>query len=235
MGSEMPKTLIPIGGKSILQHLIDSVKASGVDGLPVIVTGKEREQFCDEFGEQCSYVVQQEQLGTAHAVMVAKDEVVDADAVIVLYGDHPFISASALQELAKTHKESGAVVTLMTAIVPSFSGWHKVFKSWGRILRDAHGHIVGIREYRDAMESERQSKEVNPGLYCFNSKWLWENIAQVKNFNAQEEYYLTDLVELAVSQGHEIASSEIQPEESIGVNTPEELELAKEILEKRHG
>lgn len=234
MGAEVPKTLILLEDKPILQHLIDSVHNSGVNGTPIIVTGKESELFQEKFGGTCKYAIQEEQLGTAHAVMAAKEAVGDAEAVIVLYGDHPLVSAEALQQLAKTHQESSSVVTLMTTTVSDFSGWHKVFESWGRILRDTHGHIVGIREYRDAMQSEQEIHEVNPALYCFDAAWLWENIAQVKNFNAQGEYYLTDLVELAVSQGHEIASSEIQPEESIGVNTPEELDLARNILKKRH-
>jgi bifunctional N-acetylglucosamine-1-phosphate-uridyltransferase/glucosamine-1-phosphate-acetyltransferase GlmU-like protein len=116
---------------------------------------------------------------------------------------------------------------MMTAVVPSFDGWYGMFMHWGRVLRDAHGHIMGIREYKDAMESERQGREVNPAMFCFDARWLWENVSQLRNTNAKGEYYLTDLVELAVAQGHEIASSAIRPEESIGVNTPEEFALAE--------
>ncbi len=235
MGADLPKTLLPVAGKPILQHLMESVRASGVDGDPIVVIGHEGNKLCEYFGEHCRYVVQEEQLGTGHAVMVCKEAVGDADAVIVLYGDHPFISAESLQRLARKHEETNGVLTMMTTTVPSFSDWYKVFEHWGRILRDGHGHVVGIREYRDAMESERGILEVNPALYCFQAHWLWENITQLKNFNAQGEYYLTDLIELAVAQGHEIQTLSIAPEEAIGLNTQEELALAEKIYKRLHG
>ena len=81
--------------------------------------------------------------------------------------------------------------------------------------------------------SPKDRTEVDPALYCFNTDWLWEHISQLKNFNAQGEYYLTDLVELAVSQGHTIATLTIPPEEAIGINTPEELTFAQELYRKR--
>lgn len=233
MGSELPKVLLPIGGKPILQHLIESIQASGVDGVPVVVVGPERAKLCEHFGETCNYAVQDEPLGTGHAVMCARDVVGESDAVIVLYGDHPFVSPDALRRLTKIHADRQTVLTMMTTVVPSFDDWYGLFLHWGRVLRDAHGHIMGIREYKDAMESEQQIREVNPALFCFDAKWLWENISQLKNLNAKGEYYLTDLVELAVAQGHEIAGSEIRPEESIGVNTPDEFKAAEEIYAKK--
>lgn len=229
MGSDRPKVLLPIAQKPILQHLIESIRASGVDGVPVAVVGPGGGGICEAFGENCHYATQEEALGTGHAVMCARDEVGESDAVIVLYGDHPFVSPEALRRLTSIHEEKGRVITMMTTVVPSFDGWYSVFRHWGRILRDTHGHVMGIREYKDAMESEQQIREVNPALYCFDAKWLWENISQLKNLNAKGEYYLTDLVELAVAQGNEVASSEIRPEESIGVNTPDEFALAEEM------
>jgi bifunctional UDP-N-acetylglucosamine pyrophosphorylase/glucosamine-1-phosphate N-acetyltransferase len=234
MRSEIPKTLTPIGGKPILQHLYESVKASGVDGVPIIVVGHERDQLCANFGGVCEYVVQEEQLGTAHAVKVCRDVVRGADAIIVLYGDHPFVSARTLRDLALLHEKSQTVLTMMTTTIPSFEGWYSAYLYWGRVLRDLHGHIMGIREYKDAMESERGIREVNPSFFCFDARWLWENIGQVKNFNAKHEFYLTDLVELAVTQGHEIASMSIPPEEAVGVNNPEECAIAEAVLAKRH-
>lgn len=228
MGSDKPKVLLQIGGKPILQHLIESIKASGVDGVPVVVVSKEGGGVCEAFGETCHYAIQDEPLGTGHAVMCAREAVGECDAVIVLYGDHPFVSPEALRRLVEIHA-TGPTVTMMTTIVPSFDGWYSAFRHWGRILRDGHGHIMGIREYKDAMESEQEIREVNPALFCFDAKWLWENVSQLKNMNAKGEYYLTDLIELAVTQGHDIAGSEIRPEESIGVNTPEEFALAEKL------
>jgi bifunctional UDP-N-acetylglucosamine pyrophosphorylase/glucosamine-1-phosphate N-acetyltransferase len=234
MNSDLPKTLIPIAGKPILQRLMESVKASGVDGIPVVVVGHEREKVCETFNEECEYVIQEAQLGTGHAVMCCQDAVKDAENVIVLYGDHPFISAKTIQKLAELHASSGGVMTMMTTIVPSFDDWYTVFSHWGRILRDAHGHLLGIRQFKDAMESERDIREVDPALYCFKAPWLWENINQLKNFNAQGEYYLTDMLELAVTQKHDVASLQVPPEEAIGVNTPEELAVAENIFETHH-
>lgn len=234
MGADIPKALVPVAGKPILEHLYDSVRASEVDGDPIVVIGHEGNQLCKVFGGTCQYVVQKEQLGTAHAVQVCKDAVQDADAIIVLYGDHPFVSAEALRRLSLLHEENRSVLSMMTTTVPSFEEWES-YRHWGRILRDAHGCIMAIREYKDAMDSEREIRELNPGLYCFDTTWLWQNIGQVKNVNASKEYYLTDLVELAVSQGHEIATTSVAPEESIGVNTPQELALAEEIYHRLHG
>ena len=233
MQSDVPKTLVPVGGKPILQHLYESVQDSGVDGSPIVVIGPEGQKLCEEFGGVCEYVVQQEQLGTAHAVMVCQEAVGDAESVVVLYGDHPFVSSRTLKRLVELHSRAGEVLTMMTTTVPSFGDWYRAYLYWGRILRDAHGHIIGIREYKDAMESEREIIEVNPALYCFDTKWLWNNIEQIKNFNAKQEYYLTDLIELAVTQGHEIASMSLPPEEAVGINTQEEREIAEEVLKKR--
>ncbi len=233
MQSDIPKALTRIGEKPILQYLFDSIQQSGVDGTPVVVVGHGRDKLCEFFGAVCDYAVQDEPLGTGHAVMCAREKAAGADAVAVLYGDHPFVSSQTLRNLAELHQTKGAVISMMTTTVPSFEGWHSVFLHWGRILRDGHGHMIGIREYKDAMESEQEIREVNPAMYCFDAAWLWDNISQLKNTNAKGEYYLTDLIELAVAQRREIASLSIAPEEAIGINTPEELRIAEEVLAKR--
>lgn len=232
MKSKVQKTLLPVGGKPILQHMIEAVKASEVDGVPVVVVGPDREQICKAFGQTCEYVVQDEPLGTGHAVMKTKEAVQDADALVVLYGDHPLFTPQTLKALAELHEEKNSVMTMMTTVVPSFEDWYQTFTHWGRVVRDPHGHIIGIREYKDAMDSERAIREVNPAMYCFQTKWLWENISQLKNINAKGEYYLTDLVELAVAQGHDIPTLQVPPEEAIGVNTPEELAIAETLIKK---
>jgi len=161
MGSDKPKVLLPIANKPILQHLIESIRESGVDGTPVVVVSPDGGGVCETFGETCHYAIQEEPLGTGHAVMCAREAAGDSDAVIVLYGDHPFVSPEALRRLTKIHADRQTVLTMMTTVVPSFDGWYGLFLHWGRVLRDAHGHIMGIREYKDAMESERQIREVN--------------------------------------------------------------------------
>lgn len=233
MNSDIPKALTQVGGKPILQYLYEAVVASGLDGDPIVVIGHERTRLCEVFNGTCEYVVQEQQLGTGHAVMMTQSAVGDADALIVLYGDHPFISADSIRSLAKRHEERGNTITLMTSIVPSFEDWYQAFFQWGRILRGQDGHIIGIREYKDASESERQIHEVNPSLLCFDTKWLWENIRLLNNQNAQGEFYLTDLIHMAVEQKKKLSSIDVKPEEVVGINTHEEREIAEEVLRKK--
>jgi len=233
MGGTMPKALIPVGGKPILQWLYESTQASKVDGVPIIVVGHERDQLCQSFNGSCEYVVQEEQLGTGHAVMMAEQAAQGSDAIIVLYGDHPFISPETLRRLSRQHEEQQNTITMMTVMVPSFDDWRKIFAHWGRILRDDQGKISGIKEYKDASEKEQSLLEVNPAFFCFKSDWLWENLRQLKTNNTQKEYYLTDMIAAAVAQKEKIATMPIAPEEAIGINTPEEREIAETILRQQ--
>lgn len=234
MQSDIPKALTPVGEKPILQYLYESVVASGLDGDPIVVIGRERNKLCEAFGGSCAYVVQEEQLGTGHAVMVTKEAVGDADAIIVLYGDHPFISTSAIQSLARKHEERGNIITMMTTRLSDFEDWRRAFLHWSRIVRGENGHIVRDVQFKDATEEEKKITEVNPCLYCFDTKWLWENIDSLKKENAQQEYYLTDLIGMAVSQGQKLSSIDVSPEEVIGINTQEECEIAESLLHRRY-
>jgi bifunctional UDP-N-acetylglucosamine pyrophosphorylase / glucosamine-1-phosphate N-acetyltransferase len=233
MNANVPKALVKIGEKPILEHLYDSIKSTGIEGDPIVVVGKERIRLADAFNGECDYAVQEDQKGTAHAVHCAKEQTQDADAVIVLYGDHPFVSSQTLSGLTKLHGLGQGPVTMMTTTIDSFDDWRKTYLHWGRVLRDEDGFVVGIREYKDATDSERLIQELNPSFFCFDTKWLWENISKIKNNNRNEEYYLTDLVELAVEQGHKISSLPVLPEEAMGVNTQEEKEIAEELLRRR--
>lgn len=234
MNSNVPKALTLVGGKPILQYLYESVVASQIDGEPIVVIGPERQKLCESFGETCVYVVQEEQLGTGHAVLVTKEAVGDAEALIVLYGDHPFISTSSIQALAQKHEQRGNVLTMMTTHLPDFGDWRKAFLHWSRVVRGENGHILKDVQFKDATEEERMITEVNPCLYCFETKWLWENLVRVKKENAQDEYYLTDLIAMAVFQSQKLSSIDVSPEEVIGINTQEEREIAEEILKKRY-
>lgn len=233
MGADVPKALVPIAGKPILEYLYHSIKNTGIDENPIIVVGKERGRLADSFGGVCDYAVQEEQRGTAHATACARSKAGDAEAIIVLYGDHPFVSSQTLSELALLHETNNSPITIMTTTIDSFDDWKKTYLHWGRILRSDDGHVAGIREYKDATDEERLIKELNPAFYCFDTKWLWENILKIKNNNQNEEYYLTDLIEMAVEQGYEIASIHVKPEEAIGVNTFEEKEIAEKLLKKK--
>jgi bifunctional UDP-N-acetylglucosamine pyrophosphorylase/glucosamine-1-phosphate N-acetyltransferase len=229
MQSETPKVLSLLHGKPLVLHLLDTIKASGVCDDPIFVVGVGREQVMDTVGRQYRYAVQEEQLGTGHAVRMAQQLAGNADTILVLYGDMPYISPKTIQALAQVHEKSGAVLSMATVTVPDFEGVNAGFYDFSRVVRDADGHIVRTVEKKDASEDELCITEVNPAYFCFNAAWLWQKLALLSNTNAQGEYYLTDLVRMATEENLPIASVAIQPKEAMGVNTKEHLELLHTI------
>ena len=226
MQSNNPKVLTEIRAKRMIEHLRDTILKVQTE-KPVAVIGYKAELVKAELGDSFVYVVQEEQLGTAHAVMMAEQACKDAENIMVLYGDQPFIKNETIKNILKKHSDSGVKITFATTEVPNFDTWYRVFSTFARILRD-NDEIIGIREYKDSNESEKNIKELNAGCYAFNAKWLWENLKKIKNHNSQNEYYLTDLLPLALANHDKIESVKIDPKEAIGINSKEELE----ILEK---
>ncbi len=230
MQSELPKPLIEFQGKSFIARMLESVKGSGVCDNPIIVISRNGgERVKKALGEGYIYAIQEEQLGTGHAVMSAETLIKDADAVMVLYADHPLMSPETIRNLVSTHLHDNATLTMATAIVPDFLSWRAGLKLFGRIIRDKNNHIVRNVEYKDATEAEQDIKEVNPAYMCFNANWMWEHLRKLKNNNAQGEYYLTDLVGMVFNEQQEIASILIDPKEALGVNTKEQLELMQSL------
>lgn len=230
MQTELPKVLNELHGKPLVRHVLDAVAASLVCERPVIVVGKKRELVIEALGDSYRYAVQEEQLGTGHAVACAKELLFGSELpVIVLYGDMPYISAETIRTLAERHAEAGAKLTMATVTVPDFETWRAGFYDFGRIVRDAEGRIVRSVEKKDATPDELAITEVNPCYFCFDTTWLWEHLALLGNSNAQGEYYLTDLVKMAVTEGVVIASISIDAKEALGVNTREHLDLLHTI------
>ncbi|MBI3231904.1 MAG: NTP transferase domain-containing protein [Candidatus Doudnabacteria bacterium] len=187
------------------------------------------EQVKKALGTRYEYALQEPQAGTAHAVKAAKDKI-KAENVLVLYADMPFIIEESLRKLMRLHHDQKANISLFTTTVPDFKVEFSGFLHFGRIIRNFKHEIIKIIEYRDASEKDRQIKEINPGIYMFNTQWLWENIKKIKNKNVQKEYYLGDIVELAIAQKQHIHSLPISPKEVIGINTQEDLDKAEKIL-----
>src|SRR3989344_770588 len=186
MKSELPKALMPLSGKHFIKHLLESVDKSGIDEKPIIVVGYERDVIRKELGEKYEYVIQEEQLGTGHAVLSAKDACRDAEDIIVIFGDQPFIKPETIQKLFRKHLDSKANVTISTAVLEDFEGWREAFIKYGRIIRE-NGKIID-REYKDASSEEKNIKEVNVSCVAFNAKWLWKYLEKLdKNKNSQEE------------------------------------------------
>jgi bifunctional UDP-N-acetylglucosamine pyrophosphorylase/glucosamine-1-phosphate N-acetyltransferase len=176
----------------------------------------------------CQYAIQKEQLGTGHALGCAKSLISgDVDHIICFYGDHPFIGAETIKKVAASHND---VITMMTTKVSDFTDWRKCFYCWGRIIRDESGRITANVEFRDASDEVKKIKEVNPAMYCFERGWLWDNLNKLNNHNAQREYYLTDLIGLAFKQNLDINTFHLEPRETVGINSPEELAIAEGLV-----
>ncbi len=229
MGSEGAKVLQKLHGKPIIDYILDTVdELPNVE--PVIVVGFDRESVMNYLGSKRKYAVQSRQLGTAHAVLSAQKQI-NAEQVIVLNGDMPFIKGASLRQLIQLHEHTKADMSMFTTIVPSFTKRFAFALGYGRIMRDQFGAIIQIKEYKDATLAERKIREVNPGIYIFRTDWLWSHIDQIGQSNAQGEYYLTDIVEVAIVEGAVIQSLPLGIKESMGVNTVDQLANAERMLE----
>ena len=234
MNSDIPKVLIPLGGKPILRHLMDAIAASGIDSHPVIVVGENENLIREALGpDGYTYIRQDAPLGTGHAVLCTEAYLAaDSGDIIVLYGDHPFVSAETIKNLHALHKDKKCAMSMMTVTVEDFEAWRAPFYDFGRVVRDKRGDVRAIVEVKDATAEEREIQELNPSFFCFRASWLWPHLKRLTNNNSKREYYLTDLVRIAIDEGECIASMDINPLQAIGVNTPEHLEIAKAILQR---
>ena len=229
MNHNLPKVLVPIKGRPMIEYLLQAIVDSGVDGKPILVVSPDNKKMMQKAfaNYDCEYAIQCEQLGTGHALACALSEIKEkVDHVVCFYGDHPFVRPETIKKLATY--ENG-VLTMMTTVVPDFEEWRKNFFHWGRIIRHKD-RVEAIVEFKDATDEVRDIKEVNPGFYCFEYGWLKKNVNQLKNNNVQQEYYLTDLVQIACSQGIKVGTLPIDPKEAVGINSIEELEIAESLI-----
>lgn len=227
MKSALPKVLHKVGGKPMVQHVLDAAKEAGTT-RNVIVIGFGGEKVKETIGEQAEIVVQAEQLGTGHAVRQAEGVLSGVEGtVLVLCGDTPLLTGALLKKLCKEHEVSGAKATVLTAIMPDATGY-------GRIIRDKAGNVAKIVEHKDATEEERKVQEVNSGIYCFDKKALFDALTKVGCDNAQGEYYLPDVLEILKDQGEKIwATAADDYEETLGINSRVQLAGAEKILRRR--
>lgn len=228
MESSCPKVLAQLKGRHMIKHLLESIEKSQIDPKPIIVVGYEKELVMKELGDKYQYVIQKEQLGTGHAVYITKDACEGVEHIIVISGDQPFIKTETIKNLLKKHLDSGAKITITTTEVSDFDDWRKPFLKFGRVLRKDNKVID--REFKDATEEEKNIKELNASCYAFDAKWLWNNFKKTDNQkNAQKEYYLTDLWQVASENGEKIETIKIDPREALGANSKEELEILEKL------
>jgi bifunctional UDP-N-acetylglucosamine pyrophosphorylase/glucosamine-1-phosphate N-acetyltransferase len=202
MRSALPKVLHPIGGATLLGHAVTAVAALSPEHLAVVV-GHGRDQVCSEvdalagqLGRPVVIAVQEQQLGTGHAVRCGLEALPSglAGAVVVTYGDVPLLEPGTLQALLAEHTATGAAVTLLTAELADPTGY-------GRVLRGADGGVTGIVEHADATPEQRAIREINSGVYAFDAAFLTASLSGLASHNAQGELYLTDLVAAAAASG----------------------------------
>jgi bifunctional UDP-N-acetylglucosamine pyrophosphorylase/glucosamine-1-phosphate N-acetyltransferase len=214
MRSALPKVLHPLGGRPLLAHVLDTARALAPRKM-ILVHGHGAEQVRHVFPEKdIEWVLQAEQLGTAHAVMQAMPRVgADAD-VLILYGDVPLVSAATLERLLEA---AGGGLAVLTADLEDPA-------AYGRVVRDASGRVKRIVETRDASDAERALREINAGFYALSARRLAGWLKKIDNRNAQKEFYLTDLVGLAVGEGTPVVAVKADHAwEAAGVNSKAEL------------
>lgn len=214
MRSKLPKVLHPVASKPMVQHVIDNAVSLGARETN-LVYGHGREQLQAALSHnEVNWVLQEEQLGTGHAVAVAKEHIADDDTVLILYGDVPLTKKSTLEKLLAATPEKGLAVLTVNLDDPT---------GYGRMLRE-NGKLVGIVEQKDATPEQLAIQEINTGIMAANGELLKRWLSNLSNSNTQGEYYLTDIVALANSEGVEITSAQPDhPMEVEGANNRVQL------------
>jgi UDP-N-acetylglucosamine diphosphorylase/glucosamine-1-phosphate N-acetyltransferase len=225
MKSDLAKVLHVLNGKPLLHYSLVAAKEAGAEKIVVII-GHQADKIRNDFsGRGCIFVEQKPLLGTGHAVLQAKNVLADYKGLtVILCGDVPLLKPATIKSLVDNHLAAKAVVSVLTTIPPPPH-------AYGRIIKDDKGNVLKIVEHKDATEVEKKIGEINTGIYCVNTKFLFSALGKVNNNNQQHEYYLTDIVEIACREGQKvksfIASDYI---EVMGINTVEELSRAEKYL-----
>lgn len=227
MKSKKSKVVHDICGKPLIGWVCQQAKKAGIDEQ-VVVVGHRAEQVKNALGDVYSFCMQEQQLGTGHAVMQAYDYLKDrTGTAFILYGDTPLITSQTLQKTIGHHDREGNAVTVITADFEDPTGY-------GRIVRDDNGKVKKIVECKDADDSVKKVTEINSGMYCFDVVALLDALKELKNDNAQGEYYLTDTLEILINKGMKIGAFKIENEEEIfGINDRIQLAQASKIIRER--
>jgi bifunctional UDP-N-acetylglucosamine pyrophosphorylase/glucosamine-1-phosphate N-acetyltransferase len=228
MKSKKPKVVHSICGKPLILHVLDAASQAGVDKNVVIVGhGKKQVKDCAK-GEGTHFVEQpihsKAPYGTGFAVMQATDYIKDDDTVVILCGDTPLIESNTIERLIQFHKTKKNHATVLTANLEDPSGY-------GRILKKDNGDVKKIVEQKDANEEEKTINEINSGFYCFSGRELKLGLEKITNENLQNEYYLTDVIEVLSDEGYNVAALTFDdPSQLYGINSREQLSQAEGIM-----
>ncbi|MCW6659283.1 bifunctional UDP-N-acetylglucosamine diphosphorylase/glucosamine-1-phosphate N-acetyltransferase GlmU [Aerococcaceae bacterium NML191292] len=227
MKSNLYKVLHPVCGLPMVEHVIRAVKRSNVKQI-ISIVGHGAEQVKEVLGDRSQYALQEEQLGTGHAVRQAAPLLANqAGSTLVICGDTPLLTSDTLTQLFEQHERADAKATILTAEVEDSTGY-------GRIVRTTSGEVCKIVEHKDATPEELAIKEINTGTYVFDNQLLFTMLEKVTNDNAQGEYYLPDVIELLKEAGEKVVACVMQDNaEALGVNDRVALAQATEMMSQR--
>ena len=227
MRSKLYKILHQVCGKTMVEHVVTQPEKTDIDNIITIV-GFGAEAVKKALGNRTQFALQNQQLGTGHAVMQAQDILGDVDGeTIVVSGDTPLFTADTFNKLFEYHEQHHAAATILTSVAPDPTGY-------GRIIRNEVGIVERIVEQKDATPEEQAIHEINTGVYCFNNKKLFAALKKINNNNAQGEYYLTDVIEI-MKHDHEVVTAYKMDnfDESMGVNDRVALARANKLMRQR--
>lgn len=226
MHSSLAKVLHPLAGRPMIDYSVRLAHAL-TDRAPVVVVGRAADQIKHHLGTRARYVPQKERLGTGHALLQARPVLIGhAKTVLVFYGDMPLLTTGTMQHLLDLHTAAGSVLSMLTFDSDNPRGF-------GRIVRAPDGPVQAIVEEVDCTPDQLGIRELNPGLYCYDADWLWPNLESIP-ISPQGEYYLTDLVAIAVAQGHAVLAHKVQDaSEMLGINNRLHLAEAESVLRTR--
>ena len=226
MKSNLPKVLHPILGRPMLWYSLQVARELS-DEPPVVVVGHKADEVIEKLGDGVKYALQEPQLGTGHALHKAMPLISpDVDTVLVTYGDMPLLRAETLASLLEAHGSHPGPITLMTVVMDDPHGF-------GRIVRDERGNVIAIVEEAHATPEQKAIRELNTGIYALDAKWTREHLPRLP-LSPKGEYYLTDLVEMAVSEELPVKAVEVDdPDEVIGINTRVHLAQAEAAMRRR--
>lgn len=203
MRSSRPKVLHPILGKPMVRYSLEACREATGE-RPILVVGYKADQIQEEIGDKPRYVHQHEQLGTGHAVSQVEPLLRgQTDYVLVTYGDMPLITSDTLAKLGEAQISHEGPISLLTLVAENPRGF-------GRIVRDADSQVQAIVEEAIATPEQLAIKELNTGVFCFSADWLWDALAELEITPEKGEYYLTDLVEMAVSKGQSVQAIQVE-------------------------
>ncbi len=224
--SALPKVLHPLGGRPLVTYAV-AAAAAVTSRPPVLVVGHGAEAVRAALGAAVTYVEQAEQLGTGHAAAQAAAALQDVSGlVLVTYADMPLITVATLEALITTQRANPGPFTLLSVVAPDL-------RDFGRVVRNASGELAAVVEVAQATPEQYALTEVNVGAYCFRADWLWANLPRLP-LSPKGEYYLTDLVGLAVAAGERVAVvTTPDAAEAIGINTRGQLAEAEAALRRR--